>query len=996
MDLFDSIEAKAKNLADAARKIILAELESKKLGIPGKAIWNGYGTNGQATVIKNNKIINVKTTSTIVLPLGTEVYVDETFTVEYKTKDVKKEDQPKTPKEPKIVKRVKKNRRPSLPGPEVVEDVRGATWLVYHEYLKELNWTTEAETGTNPYFEGWSLFLTLLPLAFLGGGVLLGVIYWTLFEFKIETVPSITISDLPTPETHPDVEANPDLNGEDYNYFLILQGVVDQLFTSSGILAFPPNISDGFWLGKNQAISNNLFFIGQDNQASVESSLSGGLTFSDKIFIRPWQYGPDDRLAGLLTHFGPGKVQAALYRVVGVFPSKKFIVNVHSWPTPDFDITPYNDEWSDEQKTAWRDNLPEMRHKQFVIPDDIAEWDKILGDGLVDQDNEKADIVPYEIVPLHDWKTYEGENEPYDLTKFASYSENNLFLNYMVKCYAPWTNLGDTFRINYFLLTVRFTNSTEDNTISTSYKFTPSTFDLPQEFKVFGDIVLEDPNFPLQAGERNIAERQITFTIQGTNDDPSQPEAVIINAVRGDQEKTGFLPGSDPDGQGAYSEDENGNPVYIIGENLYFQIDGEEPPGFLYNNYTGQYVFNQNNEAYVTLKRGQSVTFEIDYTVVDPEGSIIVNQVIIEVQGSDSTFTAPDPSPPIANGVERFDQLEDNPAPVNDWDPEPFVESLELGETQVFEKVEVTIPLPERDSDNNILGWQGRVSRVELKDVQPPVIRKKYRNGKTIILGSADEADAQVGVDDFIFSVVTDGKENGSGAQNYLVDFTPKPKNYDFLAQGEEIKITYTIQGLVNNAPFVGNFENVSEFQQRKILSDAIAFAYPDDWRSKIWNPREAPTFNNIFVQPTGDSITRDSNIPVINIDQVTRAVSTNFIAEFNMVDPGSTSPFGAASITNEDEVFLTRGLVYEFDEASEELLFYASDDLQRQSPLDWESVISILETSGQQVKKTDYFVDAMLPQGLDRLDETGKKWRYNYQYSVPSKGYMIYGYIPR
>jgi hypothetical protein len=91
----------------------------------------------------------------------------------------------------------------------------------------------------------------------------------------------------------------------------------------------------------------------------------------------------------------------------------------------------------------------------------------------------------------------------------------------------------------------------------------------------------------------------------------------------------------------------------------------------------------------------------------------------------------------------------------------------------------------------------------------------------------------------------------------------------------------------------------------------------------------------------------------------------------------------------------LTRGLVYEFDEGAQELLFYASDDPQKQSPLDWESVVGILQDNGQRVQKTDYFVDAMLPEGLDKLDSSGKKWRYNYEYSVPTKGYMIYGYIP-
>jgi len=92
-----------------------------------------------------------------------------------------------------------------------------------------------------------------LPLVFLGGGVLLGVIYWTLMEYHVENLPSITISDLPKPENHPNFEEAVDVSRDDFSYFFLLQGVVDQLFTSQGLLAFPPLQTDGFWLGKNTA-----------------------------------------------------------------------------------------------------------------------------------------------------------------------------------------------------------------------------------------------------------------------------------------------------------------------------------------------------------------------------------------------------------------------------------------------------------------------------------------------------------------------------------------------------------------------------------------------------------------------------------------------------------------------------------------------------------------------------------------------------------------------
>ena len=224
--------------------------------------------------------------------------------------------------------------------------------------------------------------MSLLPLAILGGGVIFGMIYFTLMEFKVEQVDPIVINDLPKQENHPNILANENLEPDDYNYFIILQGVVDQLFTSSGLFAFPPVQSDGFWLGKNQALSNYLFFIGQENQSSVESfTAAGGLTFSNKIFVRPWTYNATDKLVGLLIHYGPGKVQACLYRVVGVFPPKKFKINIHAWSVPERTLPELNP--TSENYDATLDSLLPMKHKQFVIPDDITEWNSLLGDGSI-------------------------------------------------------------------------------------------------------------------------------------------------------------------------------------------------------------------------------------------------------------------------------------------------------------------------------------------------------------------------------------------------------------------------------------------------------------------------------------------------------------------------------------------------------------------------------------------------------------------------------------
>jgi len=682
----------------------------------------------------------------------------------------------------------------------------------------------------------------------------------------------------------------------------------------------------------------------------------------------------------------PERFRLALYRVVGIYPSKKFKVNIHSWPVPDFPIAEYNPEWTAEELAQWKNTLPVMRHKQFVVPDDITEWNQILGGGSLNPDNEVGDLIPYEIIPLHDYQTYGDENEPYDLTKFASYSENNLFLNYIVKSHAPWTELDDSYRTNYHLLTLRATNSPDNESISISYKFTPSTFTRPPELKVSGDIIVEDPNFPLQGGERNIAERKVTFTIKGTNDPVASPQATVINAVRGSAEVRGFLPGVDPDSGSGYFLDEDGIPTYNPSNHLTYNIE-DPPEGFVYNTYTGEYIFNQNNSEYVGFQAGRELTMLREYSVTDKAGTQAYNTITILLQGANSSFVAEDPPVPQAKALD-LSGLEDDPAPTQEWDPEPYFESAETGDTQIFDKVEVEIPFPDVDANNNVLGWQGRVSRVELKEVDPPEIRIKRVDGKSTKMSIVQPSD-------FIFSATTDAARVGGAATKFLVDFTPKPKNYDFLAEGEEIQITYTLKGLVNNAPFVGNFEDLSDFQKKKVLSDMIQFAYSDDWRSKIFNPREDPAFNNIFTFPTGDSVTRDSNIPVINIDQVTRAVSSNFIYEFELWNANENRPNTNASPGNDDRVYLTRGLIYEFDQEAEELLFYASDDTIRSNPLDWDSVLGILQNT-EGVLKKEYFDNYMLPLGLNRNDASGNSWRWNKDRSAKTKGYLIFGFIPQ
>jgi len=992
MGAFEELQKKLDALAKEARAILQAKKVSEIKGIPGEAEWMGYNSANKPTVKKNGEILIVKATSSINLPIGSKVYIDETFTIQYKTKKPPKKDKADERKQANYDRRPFKRRRKVPIPPKVIKTVKGSTWLVYHEYLKELNLTTEAQIGTNPQLFGWSLFLSLAPLAILSGGLLLGVIYWTLFEFKIEPVDPIIVNDLSKQENHPDILTNTNLNADDYNYFLILQGVVDQLFTSSGLLAYPPSQADGFWLGKNLAISNNIFFIGQTNQTSVETFTPGaGLTFSDKIFIRPWTYNAADKLVGLLTHFGPGKVQACLYRVVGVFPPKRFKINIHAWQTPDRELPDLNPASENYYQTL--NELLPMKHKQFVIPDDITEWNSLLGSGIVSENEQDvSEVIPYEIIPAHDFQTYDNPEAAYDLTKFAAYSQNNLYLNYVVKAYAPWTDLGDTFRINYYALNIKATNLPDDGGIEVSYSFKPCTLDLPEEFKFDGKIYLEDPKFPLQGGERNVARRQITYTIKGTDDPTANVSQVVISAIRGDTEKRGLLSGSDPDAIPVSIDQETGKYKYVPGQNLKFEVSGA-PQGFLLDTNTGEYVFDQNISPYAVYNNGQGTQFDFEYTVEDSVGTKSTGIITIYLIGGNTGF--------VSSGSELIGSIASSSTgdggapPLNEWDPDPIIESTETGEEQTFEKITTTIPLPNEDTQGNVWGYAGRRAQVKIKDTAPPIIKLK-------VGGQYFDNPAGFSEEDFIFSVKTDQGRIGS-ANNFIADFTVKKANYDRLGPDQELTITYTIEGLLNNAPFVGNFENLIDYQKRKIRSDFIKFAFAGDWRKNIFNERQEQPANNIFADVVGDSPTRDTlNLPELNIDITERDVTANWIREFTWYseEEGKEDPKYAlrfqqsddSSTTYEDEYVKIVPLAWDFSSQYKELLFYAADDVNKIEALDEESVLEAIANASQVQIKKKWLWDA-LPFGMDRNDQTGKKWRLDRERTQPLKGYMIFGW---
>ena len=990
MNLFNKLVEQLEKLAKDAREISQVEKEHRAKGIPGKAEWQGYDADGNATVKKNDETIIVTTSTNLSIPKGTTVYIDETRTVDYKKlppRETKREF--KRPTE-EIKKRPKKRRKPILPGPEVISSVRGATWLVYHEYLKRLPIKSVFNTETNPEIDNWSLFSDIAYMASLGGGALVGPIYYTLLEYHLENF-TINFDDLVPPADHDDLPpSEAGISGDDYTYLYVMQASLD-MYQGPGPLAQGILPGDGLFYGINSALTNTLSFLqGQ-----------GYLVFDEKYVIRPLTLSSSDALDLLLFMFGPWKAMASLVRVVAVYPPKRFQINVNAWETPDFDLAPYSEGFTTEELEQWEGRLPSLAHTQFTIPDDIAEWSSLVGGGEIGTGNTTTagtDVYPYEVIPLHEFYTFNGENPAYDKTKFASYSENSLFLNYVVKSYTAWGDLDDSFRINYYLLTLRFDNITQDeqNFINTSYKFNIITFNTPPELKALGDIIQEDPNFPLQEGERNVARRRISYVIRGVNSQASNPATLNISAIRGDIEKTGYLLVDDPDNIG-YLNYEDNLPVSYDPERAPFFVIEEPPAGFVYNNRTGYFIFDQNISAYANISLGQTFILNIEYQVSQSlaEGADTATGILtIEIIGADNALINPRPPQQddvALDAVALSDYKDAVTVTSQEWDPDPYIEASNPG-IQVFDEVVVNIPLPELDDDGNALGTFGRVSSFKLQEVSPPTIQHRLASGFTY------ENPSFVSANDFNFSVETDEASTGTGgAENFVTTFRPNPFDYSFLQEGEEIIVSYTMTGLVNNAPFFGNFEDLSAAQLEKAISDLIHFAYDEDWRSNIYNPRdESNEYNNVFNFPEGSSITREATLPDFNINLVDNSVSFNWIHEFPLNAINTQTPNWYLREMDQQSVYYMDDLsiVFETDVAGQErLVFYETTEEGEQVEVPYESLEARAIQRGDRFVVSDKWSNYLLPEDHDRNDATGTKWRWDYDYSETSKGYMIFGY---
>jgi len=903
VDLFDSIKERLRILSTAARQIIISEFESRRVGIPGYAAWAGFDERGRALVSKNGQTIPVTLISNVCPPIGARVYVDETLSVDYKVvpRPIPKPVDPAKNTQAKA--RPKKNTKPILPvlNFEDEEEVFGATWLVYHESLRELDWTTVANGAANPGFGSFDPLSSLLVGTI--GLFVIGSLLFSDMEFHFRSY-SFEMSDIPAPEDHPEIPEG--VEAGEFNYFAILGGLLENLNWRN---VFPLQSTDGVFIGNAPVLSNTIVFL--PTFAPPEGV--SGFSFSPKYFLRPWDSYRWSTIQGFLTHFGPGKVQWSLTRAVGVYPPKKFNINIHAWRAPD-GILPaeYNAETAGE--------FPDMLYTKFVIPDSIEEWSQLRGNSTKRDDNpelNQGEVIVYDVLPAHDFYGFEEEAKP-DLTKFSSYSSNYLHLNYVIKAYAPWTGIDDSLRINYYSLSLRVEYKVEDvesPELVVEYKLNASTFNLPPELLAGAEAYTEDENFPLQAGSGEIAQEPITYTFVGLPDNPvvetDDPTTELINEAffeplelsvqRGQAAIKGQLIGYDVD----------------IYEDLTWVVEFP-PPGFAMNETNGLFVFEPNVQEYEVLGLGESFDLAFDYYLVDrfdlPSNS---RTVIITITGNPDVAAQPNPEVPEGPRPEPSVEIqlgESDPVPSREWDPEPFEESRSTGGgVQSFETVETFIPLSKSGSSGGgILGWQGRQAKIIVEEVTATL----RLDGAILEKGPFTIQD--MGTFTYTEHVNDEGRIDGLLCTMEFNEF-----DIDWLQASSVLTLTYTVTARLNGAPYVGNFEDLSDNQLRKVRSDFIHYAFDTDWRSDIYNTREEVPLNPVSSKVLEDSLTRDTNFEHFNIDPVSRTVSADYIREFSMHNLAGIRDEDEGGPLNEQKVFLTNSLIYRFDSDAKELLFF-------------------------------------------------------------------------
>lgn len=974
-----------------------ANLNNVTFTLPGRGYWMGYNKNGKPIVkLDNGVIIEVIKTFNASIPVGAIVYVDERGVVDGKKiqgREIKKPDVYTAARRPRKPARKKK----VIPPTKAQTSALGRTWLVYEEHYEQLPWTTAANGGAAPIVESTQSLIqgfvdsggvppafNLLALNLLIPGYNIGF-------YSYEHTPTIFL-----PENHPNLPINH--TGDDYQFFCLISGFLQRF--SYGDFGF--QTFDGVIVGSGSI--NDVIY----------SIFTGEFHFAKPYVIRGNSTRYTNEVIGSISHYGENRLSFAFSRSVGVYPAKRYHINAVNW-TPVKDVTLSNIED--------RSQLPGPNiATRFTIPDDIAGWDS---------DNNYI----YEVAPANKPIPHNitGNTMPDDITKFAAYAGNELYLNYIIKCYCPFENVDDTLLIRYYPLNLRIGGDG-----SFSYVLGEPTLNFPIHY-----LVKESPDFPIKAGENEKGTVYIQIQYLGAEDYPIVVEAISVYAIVGGPITSGQLPLADPDDGDA--------------DNIHFEYDdqtsgvlAEPPTGFYFEPLSGYWEFDPSSYIDI-LGPDESILLPIGFRAVGggyEETSVVKTVLNLTVYGSAYGATLPPVSsvPPPALPTPIYIPPEQ---PYIQGDEFTVVEQIPLPlppgkETYVIKPFEVVIPLNAEEMQQSYLGTSS-----ELRNVlsYTPVLKPIVRLNNTFYY-------YETGIGNLTPDITPELVEGEDGKViGIRVLYNPEPNtSIAFLDENDILSVTYKLEYGFNYAPYVGNFENLSVYPQRHLRRELAKNAFPYDWRKNLnpLIPGDPPTeidnedihardtnitpfnydpINNIFTSNFAYEI--DATKPVVfnDLSQASEAVNTPFaftnllVPEYNYLEPNTALP--GVNPANENSFNISNiG-----DPGGWRLRFYFVSDVDRARPLTeafaqnlLKGELSILDQANYPdtyffnsdtnkiypFSESEYFYigeqlnqyepnllwdPRMLPNRTDIANGSGRAWRYDFNRSVIDKAYIFTAY---
>ena len=970
---------------------------NKEYDIPGKAYWNGYNSNKKPTVkLPDGRVIEVIKTFNASLPIGAEVYVDERGVIDGKSVKEKARYKPDEFTAPRKPRRTAKKKKTIIATPPPPEESIGRTWLVYEEHYEPLPLMTNSGGGAAPIIDSTE---TLLEQFVASGGIspsfqllALGLIFdgWQVGFYTYENTETIF-----TPENNPGLPVGH--TGDDYAFFCLISGFLQRFY-------------EGIGFGPEDGV-----IVGSGSTADLIYAIFTGDWHWARIYMFSGEsYRYTTPIIGGIQHFGPNKLSFAYSRTVGVYPAKRFHINVVSWNKYEGASVSLIEEIGD---------LPGPRtSSRFTIPEDIDEWDY--------ENNFVYEVVPAN-KPIEHFET--GNTMPDDISKFAAYSGNELFLNYIIKCYSV-SQADGRLLIYYIPLNLRVNENGSFN-----YKIGDGTFNQPRHY-----LIREDPDFPIKAGVNDGGKIYLQAQFVGGENHPVTVDELVAYSIVGGPLTSGQIPMGDPD-----ERDRPGLQV-VIGNGA---PEAWDPPNenlpfaFTYEPNTGYWEFDPT--AFVgIIGDDELVIFDIYYKVFDgsfyslqgdPANPELGSVLRIYCYGSEygpnlpPTSEVEPPADPVPIVLPELQPTIDADYVIQYETKIPAGQYIpQEGEEEPFEPFEVIIPLEEEELQSPYFGVGGEVRDVLFytNPVKEPLVfvNDRFYQYESDISGLTGN----------IVPELLINEENKFYAIKLV--YEPTPTNIQFLDEGEILTVTYEFRYGFNYAPYVGDYEDLGVYPQRTLRRELAKNAFDNDWR-KMLNPiiETITEEGDVLVEELDqvDIPARDTNITPMNYDPENNIFTTNFGYEFGVKKPALYNDYSEVSETISGTSLGYTEVVYPYydnidpiaeinDPGGWGLRFYLSGDGQRLRPLTRDLANNVLAGQISEIdpenKPGEYFLDndtnqyysfnsadatlmqenaksisvgdawdiRQLPRRIRMSDHGGRSWRFEIKNSVIDKGYIF------